>query len=67
MSKKEQILQILSDGKPHPAQDLIGVTHRFSAVIHSLREDGYRIDTLPVAHNNFVYQLESSISQTSFF
>ncbi len=57
MSKKEQIREILADGKPHSAKELVGITHRFSAVIHSLREDGYRIDTISLAHNEFAYQL----------
>lgn len=67
MSKKEQILQILSDGKPHSAKELIKVTHRFSATIHTLRESGHKIDTVPVTHNHFVYQLDLSASKIPFF
>ncbi|MGV0025559.1 hypothetical protein [Phormidesmis priestleyi] len=59
MSKKDQIRKILTDGHPHSAKELIGITHRFSAVIHSLREEGYRIETIALAHNEFAYQLLS--------
>lgn len=58
MSKKQQILQLLLDGKPHSKEELIPITHRFSAVIESLRNDsGYDIKTIRVAHNVFVYQM----------
>ncbi len=57
MSIKQHILKILSDGQPHAAKELVPVSHRFSAAIHSLREDGYAIKTVAVAHNNYVYQL----------
>jgi biotin operon repressor len=57
MSKKEQIWKILADGQPHSAKELISITHRFSAVIHSLREEGYDIETITLAHNEFAYQL----------
>lgn len=59
MSKKDQIRKILTDGQLHAAKELIGITHRFSAVIHSLREEGYRIETITLAHNEFAYQLLS--------
>lgn len=61
MSKKDQILKILTDGQPHSAKELIDITHRFSAVIHSLREEGYRIETIILAHNEFAYQLLSKV------
>jgi hypothetical protein len=57
MSKKAQILHLLSDHQPHDPQELIPITHRFSAVIHSLREDGYQIDTIRIAHNECRYQM----------
>lgn len=38
MSKKQKILNLLSDGQPHGKEELIPITHRFSAAIHSLRE-----------------------------
>jgi hypothetical protein len=58
MSKKQQILQLLLDGKPHFKEELIPITHRFSAAIESLRkDDGYDIKTIPVAHNVCVYQM----------
>ncbi|PSB20199.1 hypothetical protein C7B65_09130 [Phormidesmis priestleyi ULC007] len=59
MSKKEQIRKLLADGQPHSAKELVDVTHRFSAVIHSLREEGYRIETIPLSHHDFAYQLSS--------
>lgn len=57
MSIKQRVLKILSDGQPHSAKELVQVSHRFSAAIHSLREDGYIIETILVAHNDYVYQL----------
>jgi hypothetical protein len=57
MSKKDQIRKMLADRQPHSTKELIGITHRFSAVIHSLREEGYTIETIAVAHNEFAYQL----------
>ncbi|OUL21990.1 hypothetical protein [Nostoc sp. 106C] len=57
MSKKERIRQLLADGQPHTVEELVRITHRFSAVIHSLREDGEDIKTIPIAHNVCVYQM----------
>lgn len=57
MSIKQRVLEVLSDGQPHSAKELAAVSHRFSAAIHSLREDGYVIETIAVAHNDYVYQM----------
>jgi biotin operon repressor len=57
MSIKKRIVAILSDGQPHSAKELAAVSHRFSAAIHSLREGGYEIETIQVAHNEYVYQM----------
>lgn len=57
MSIKNRVLEILSDGQPHSVEELVAVSHRFSAAIHSLREDEYIIETIPVAHNKYVYQM----------
>lgn len=57
MSIKKRLIELLSDGKLHPASDLAAITHRFGAVLHSLREEGYEIETVRVSHNNFAYQL----------
>jgi len=57
MSIKKRVLEILSDGQPHSVTELATVSHRFSAAIHSLREDGYEIETILVAHNTYVYQM----------
>jgi hypothetical protein len=65
MSKKDQIRAILSDFQPHTAEELIVITHRFSAVISKLREDGQLIDTLPIAHNKFLYQMRLEGGQTN--
>jgi len=47
MSKKQRILQLLLDGKPHSKEELIPITHRFSAAVESLRkDDGYDIETV---------------------
>lgn len=55
MSKKKRIWQILSDWQPHPAEELIPVSHRFSAIIHILREElrekGLEIKTIQNARN----------------
>ncbi len=40
---KEKILEILLDGKPHSNRDLVKVTHRFSARIKDLRDEGWII------------------------
>jgi hypothetical protein len=61
MSKKNQIRKLLSDGKPHTKDELIPITHRFSAVIHSLRhDDGYDITTIKVGHNDCIYQMKTA-------
>lgn len=57
MSIKRRLVSLLSDGKPHSAQELAAITHRFGAVLHSLREEGYSIETIRVSHNSFVYQM----------
>ncbi|MBE9175434.1 hypothetical protein IQ225_09195 [Synechocystis salina LEGE 06155] len=57
MSKKTRILQLLSDHEPHSPHELISITHRFSATIHSLREEGYNIQTIRITHNDCRYQL----------
>jgi len=57
MSIKQQITERLSDGQPHSAKELATITHRFGAVIHALRHEGYEIVTIAVAHNSFAYQL----------
>jgi hypothetical protein len=63
MSKKDQIYQLLSDGQPHRAAELVKITHRFSAAIHKLREDGDEIKTVQLGRNDFAYQL-SKIRQS---
>lgn len=45
---KQRILEILLDCKPHHAEELWAVTHRFSDVIRRLRHEGYNIETLPL-------------------
>ena len=62
MSKKRQVFQTLSDGKPHPGEELAKITHRYSAVIYSLREEGYDIQTIPIAHNVFVYRMKMALT-----
>lgn len=57
MSIKRRIIELLSDGKLHSAKELAAITHRFGAVIHSLRDEGYEIATIPMSHNNFAYQM----------
>ena len=62
MNKKRQVFQTLSDGKPHPGEELAKITHRYSAVIYSLSEEGYDIQTIPIAHNVFVYQMKMALT-----
>lgn len=57
ISKKKQIQTILSDYEPHAPEEFIPITHRFSAVIAKLREEGDLIDTIPIAHNKYIYQM----------
>jgi len=57
MSIKKRVLEILSDGQPHSVKELVAVSHRFSAAIYSLREEGYKIETISVAHNQYEYQM----------
>lgn len=56
-SKKQRILAVLSDGQPHRSDELIPITHRFSATIADLRAEGHRIDTIPLSHNRYAYQM----------
>lgn len=49
---KQRILEILLDYKPHHAKEFLVVTHRFSAVIERLRNEGYKINTLPLDGSN---------------
>jgi len=65
MSVKQHVLKILSDGQPHSAKELVPVSHRFSAAIHSHREDGYTIKTISVAHNTYMYQLLLNTSKSA--
>lgn len=52
VSNTERILELLKSG-PQLSSDLIDVTHRFSACIRNLREQGYTIE---------VEKLESGLS-----
>jgi biotin operon repressor len=52
---EKRILKILSDLQPHSAKELAEVTHRFGAVIHTLRSKGYEIDTIQFAGNKPAY------------
>jgi biotin operon repressor len=63
MSKKMQILNLLLDHQPHSSEELIKITHRFSAVIHKLREEGYDIETISTARYQSSYQLQHQIQQ----
>lgn len=57
MSVKERVLAILSDGRPHSGKELATITHRFGAVVHILREEGYEIETIAVARYDYMYQM----------
>lgn len=48
-TKKQRVLEILLDYKPHHAKEFISITHRFNATMDDLRDhDGYNIVTLPL-------------------
>lgn len=57
MSKKAQILTLLSDCQPHSSKELIPITHRYSAVIHKLREEGHQINSWQVARYDWFVQM----------
>lgn len=57
MSKKKQIRALLLDYQPHSPEELVPITHRFSAIIATLREEGDEIETIQIAHNKYVYQM----------
>lgn len=65
MSKKKKTREVLSDYQPHEARELIPITHRFSAVIAQLREDGDMINTIQIDHNKFVYQMHQPRGEQS--
>lgn len=58
MSKKDRIYQLLCDGKPHHTEELVQISHRFSALLHLLREeDGYEIKKTQLSRYVWTYQL----------
>jgi biotin operon repressor len=57
MSKKKQIRLLLQDYQPHSPEELVKITHRFSAVISSLRSEGDEIETIRISHNKYVYRM----------
>lgn len=59
MSKKQRVLEILLDFQPHNAYEFVSITYCFHDVFKRLREEGYKIDTLPLdGHNKAAwYQL----------
>ncbi|MGI0479390.1 hypothetical protein ACN4EE_01225 [Geminocystis sp. CENA526] len=57
MSKKQQVFNLLSDGFLHNAHELAQISYRFGDIIHKLRKEDYKIKTIKVAHNTFMYQM----------
>jgi hypothetical protein len=58
MSKKDRIYRLLSDGKPHRTEELVQISHRFSAFLHILREqEGYEITKTQLNRYVWTYQL----------
>lgn len=47
-SKKQRVLDILLDLQPHHASEFIPISHHFPDLMLRLREDGYKIKTLPL-------------------
>ncbi|MBD1935744.1 MULTISPECIES: hypothetical protein [unclassified Microcoleus] len=65
MSIKKRVHELLSDGQPHSVPELVAVSHRFSAAIFSLREEGYMIHTIRVGHNQYQYQMPQEQKQSA--
>jgi DNA-binding winged helix-turn-helix (wHTH) protein len=58
MSKKDRIYSLLSDGEPHRTEELVKISHRFSALLHVLREEeGYEIRKTQLGRYVWTYQL----------
>jgi DNA-binding winged helix-turn-helix (wHTH) protein len=58
MSKKDRIYTLLSDGEPHRTEELVQISHRFSAFLHILREEeGYEIRKTQLNRYVWTYQL----------
>jgi arginine repressor len=57
MSKKDRIYHLLSDGKPHRTEELAQISHRFSALIPILREEGHEITKTKLSRYVWTYQL----------
>ena len=58
LSKRDALLALLSDGRWHSARELTEVAGwRYSARLHELREDGYKIERQTLDHQLFHYRL----------
>lgn len=61
MSKKDDLLCLLSDGKLHSNEELAQITFRFGAILHNLRQEGYQIETIKEQENGlYSYRLISA-------
>ena len=61
MSKKDDLLRLLSDGKPHGNDELADISFRFGALLYSLRKEGYCIETVREQEvGGFSYRLVSA-------
>ena len=56
-TKKELVLRLLSDGRPHSMRELNKITFRYGARIWELNREGYEITTTRVGVDEFVYRL----------
>ena len=59
-TRKELLLDVLCDGRPHTTNELLRrVGHRFSASKHALSREGYVIDVYPHPRRRwqYLYQL----------
>lgn len=52
----QRILEALRDS-PRTGADLAQITHRFSARLHDLRDQGFTILTTPLSEGKFLYTL----------
>jgi hypothetical protein len=57
LSQKARILNLLSTGKKIHMRTLNKIAFRYGGRLSELREEGYKIETIHVKRNEFVYHL----------
>ena len=56
-TKKDQVLALLSDYRPHGMRELNRITFRYGARIWELNREGYEIETIRCGVDEFEYRL----------